>query len=179
MSERQRAGAIRRVGAASLSAAVALALAGLSRVPTVHADGGEALLRLSWRLRGARVEQCRPRTPDELEALAAHMRTPEVCVGVNAAYELTVELDGREVVRDTVRPAGARADRPVYVFRDVPVAPGSHSVEVALRALVPEGADAAGGVGRLALEEEIRIGPAEIALVTLDPEGIHLVVRTP
>lgn len=179
MSERQRAGAMRRVGAVSLSAAAALAIAGQSRVPTVHANGDEALLRLSWRLRGARIEQCRPRTSEELQALAPHMRTPEVCVGANASYELAVRLDGREVVRDTVRPSGVRADRPVFVVRDVALRPGVHRVEVALEALVPEGFDAAGAVARLALEEEVRIGPAEIALVTLDPEGARLVVRTP
>jgi hypothetical protein len=159
--------------------AAALTIATLSRVPTVHANEGEAMLRLSWRLRGARIEQCRQRTPEELEALAPHMRSPEVCVGANASYELNVKLDGREVVRDTVHPGGVRADRPVYVFQELRVSPGTHLVEVKLAAILPEAFDPGGAVVGLALAERVRIGPAEIALVTLDSEGTRLVVRTP
>jgi hypothetical protein len=155
----------------------ALGIGWLTRVPTSAAGPDDALVRLSWRLRGVRVEECRARTPEELEALAPHMRTPEVCVGENAAYALEVELDGREVARDTVRPAGVRVDRPVYVVLDLPVAPGRHRVEVGFEALLPEGFEAGGEVAELELEQEIDVGPAEIALITLDETGRRLEVR--
>lgn len=169
----------RKIGAVALAVVGTVAIAWLGRVPTAQAHPEEALIRLSWRLRGARVEECRARTPEELEALAPHMRTPEVCVGVNAAYELSVELDGREVVRDTVRPAGVRSDRPVYVFRDLPVPPGSHRVEVEFEALLPDGFEGGGAAAAFELEEDIEVGPAEIALITLDVAGTRLEVRMP
>lgn len=172
--------AIRTALAVALAVACAVGIAWLSRVPTAHAEADEALLRLSWRVLGVRAEECRRRTEEELADLAPHMRTPEVCTGGIVDYELRVEVDDRPVVRDTLHPGGARRDRPLYVFRDLPIAPGRHEVEVTLRALVPEGFDR--DVDQpLAYEweGEVRADPAAITLITLDESGARLVLRTP
>jgi hypothetical protein len=157
---------------------IALAIAGLSRVPASPEDTSEALLRLSWRVLGARVEECRARTAEELAALAPHMRTPQVCTGRGAGYELRVRVDGAEAIRDTIRPAGARGDRPVYVFRDLVVEPGSHEVGVEFTALVPrtyqEGEQE---VLEYGWAGDILVAPAEIALITLDESGGTLIYR--
>ena len=158
-----------------LACAVLVGIAGLSRVPMEGADRSEAVLRLSWRTVGLRVEECRLRTEEELAALAEHMRTAEVCVGRGADYELSVSVGGSEIVRDTVTPSGARRDRPVYVFRDLPLAPGEHRVEVEFAALVPSTYDPGDGAIEYAWEGTVVLGPTEIALITLDPSGRTLV----
>jgi hypothetical protein len=60
--------------------ALFLALIGWgTRADYQRATDQHALLRLSWRMRGERLENCRDRTPAELEALPVHMRTPRIC----------------------------------------------------------------------------------------------------
>jgi len=155
----------------------ALGLAWLSGVPTSYAGSDDALLRLSWRVPGTMVEECRTRTDEELARLAPHMRTPQVCTGRGADYELRLSLDGGEVVLDTIRPAGARHDRPVYVFREVAVNPGVHEVAVAFRALVSTTFDPGDRPIEYAWGGHLRLGPAEIGLVTLADSGDSLVLR--
>jgi hypothetical protein len=170
---------VNRIAAGGASIAMALAIAWLSRAPTRYARGDDALLRLSWRLDGARAEECRRRTEEELQALAPHMRTAEVCTGRILSYELNVDLDGAALVRDTIDPGGARGDRPVYVYRDVPLSSGRHAVSVEFRAMVPE----TFGPSELPLEyrfeSELDIFPTEVALITTDPSGSALVLRGP
>ena len=165
----------------ALALATVFGIAGLSRVPTAQADPDEAIIRLSWRALGVRLEECRRLTEEELEALAPHMRTPESCTGRNADYELRVTLAGAGVVTDTVHPTGLRTDRPVYVLRDFPVVPGSHKVTVSFKALVPPEVTARRDTAPLALsyEGELTLAAAEIALITLDPTGTALVRRGP
>lgn len=113
-----------------LAAAVLAALGALTRVPHRTADAQHAWLRLSWRMRGERVEECRRLTPEEREALPVHMRRPEVCEGRVAPYRLRYAVNG-VVLEDTlVVPAGAKQDRPIYVYREVPLVPGHHVIEV-------------------------------------------------
>jgi hypothetical protein len=91
-----------------------------TRVPYRFSESDEAVLRLSWRLRGVRVEECRRLTAGELERLPAHMRREEVCEGRIAPYRLTLEIDGHQVEDGLVHASGARADRPLYVYREEP-----------------------------------------------------------
>jgi hypothetical protein len=161
------------------AAAVLVGIGGLSRVPMAGAREDEAVLRLSWRALGLRVEDCRRRTEEELAALAEHMRTPEVCVGRGADYELRVTVDGAEVVRDTIIPSGARHDRPVYVFEDLALGPGRYDVDVEFTALVPPGYDVGEVQTRYSWEGEVRLEPREIGLITLDPSGRVLVGMEP
>ncbi|NIR39672.1 MAG: hypothetical protein GWO22_28105, partial [Actinobacteria bacterium] len=73
--------------------AVAVAgIVGLSRMPTPVAGVDGALLRLSWRLRGVSIEECRTLSREELEALPAHMRRTEECTGRTVGYLLRVDV---------------------------------------------------------------------------------------
>lgn len=176
--------AARRLGAVLLAVAITLAVAGLSRAPYRISGEDEALLRLSWRMRAERAGECRRPTEEELEALPPHMRNPDACVGPVRPFRLHVRLDGRTVLDERIRPAGARGDRPVYVFRQVPLEPGEHRVRIAFRQEehrdepVGAGGPPAGGEAvRLDLRRTLRVGPREIVLVTLGGEGGELVVR--
>jgi hypothetical protein len=168
----------RRVIAIAITAVTALGIAGLSRLPAAPLEQSQPVLRLSWRVLGVRVEECRTRSAEELEALAPHMRTAEACTGGGADYELRVRIDGAEVARDTVRPAGARRDRPIYVFRDLEVDVGRHDVSVDFAALVPATYEAGDARLAYAWRGDIEVASAEIALVTLNPSGDALVLRS-
>ncbi len=162
-----------------LALVFALGLAWLSQIPTSYAGPEDAMLRLSWRVQGTMIEECRTRTPEELEALAPHMRTPRVCTGRGADYELSVEVDERAVARDTLRAAGARRDRPVYVFREIDLEPGSYEVTVDFRALVPPGFAGSSQPLAYGFDGAVSLGPAQIALLTVDSSGRALVLREP
>jgi len=113
-----------------VSAALMAGIGYTARAP-YHPRGSEhALLRLSWRLRGEKLQTCRARTAEELAALPAHMRTPQVCVGHLVSYRLSVRIDGAAPDTVTFAPAGARGDRPLFVLHDVPMQPGPHMVTV-------------------------------------------------
>lgn len=147
-----------------LVAAAALLLVGaLSQVPFTPEKPDNALLRLSWRVRGEAVEQCRDRTPEELEKLPIHMRTPQVCTGRVSAYRLEIELDEKEYPVTELRAAGARADRPIYVFREFPIVAGEHEIEVEFYSThSPE--------KRVKFERRVHAEPGEILLLTYDQQ---------
>lgn len=120
-------GAIAATGALLL----ALGTAALSHVPFTPDPGARAALRISWRARGERIERCRRLSATELEAIPAHMRQETVCEGGAAPYRLRVVVDDTLRVDAIVHGAGARRDRPLYVFHEIPLAPGVHDIRVA------------------------------------------------
>jgi hypothetical protein len=178
-------GLARPLAAVLVSALLLVAIAALSQVPYGVERSGDAMLRLSWRIRGERVEECRRLTQAELEALPLHMRREEVCEGRIAPYRLTIELDGRTLEDALVSAAGARNDRPIYVFREIRLPPGAYAATIRF---VRDGEDAActgeeAPEGRspacLELSSPIRLGQGEIALVTYEEESRRLVLRDP
>jgi hypothetical protein len=121
--------ALRGIAIVLVTAAATFALGLASRAPYSERGADQSVLRLSWRLRGEKLQSCRQRSEAELEALPAHMRTPQVCTGHLISYRLVVRIDGAV---DTLiyAPAGAKGDRPIFVLHDVPLSPGRHEVEV-------------------------------------------------
>lgn len=174
-------GAGRRVLAAAVAGAAVLAVGGLSRAPYTSERATHAVLRLAWRARGERVEQCRRLPPEELERLPPHMRQEEQCEGRVLPYRLQVMLDGAPTADELVRAAGARHDRPLYVFRELALEPGAHALAIRFfRAEeIPRGAraESQGAPSRLALDTTITLRPRHVVLVTYDEESRRLVVR--
>jgi hypothetical protein len=78
------------------------------------------------------------------------MRRSQVCETTGLPYLLRLTVDGAEALADSVRPAGARADRPVVVFREFELEAGVHDIAVEFLPLVPPDSRAAG----LETEEE-------------------------
>ena len=89
-----------------------------------------AVLRLAWTARPERIEDCRPQSEEQLAKLPAHMRQAVVCEGITATYRLEVRRDGALIADQTVRGGGLRHDRPLYVFRDIPLPPGDAAIRV-------------------------------------------------
>jgi hypothetical protein len=162
-----------RVGALALVVGLAAGIGALSQAPWTAEPGREAVLRLAWRARGQRVERCRRLTPEELERLPVHMRVEEECERRVAPYRLDVVLDGGRVVAETVHSAGAREDRPLYVFRDLRLPAGPHAVGITFAPADP-GAVAAVA---LSLDTTLVLDAGRVVLVTHDGERRQLVVR--
>jgi hypothetical protein len=167
-----------RAALALLVAAVsAVGVAALSQLAYTPPAADEAMLRLSWRARGERVEECRRLSAEEQAKLPAHMRREEVCEGRLLPSHLWVEVDGRVLVDDSVRASGARGDRPLYVFREIPLPPGEHTLRVRFSRA---GRGEEGAVpAALELAESLTLAAGEVALVTYDADLRTLVARTP
>lgn len=169
--------AIRRGAGMLLALAVALALGALSRVP-YGSPSEEGVLRLSWRLRGERVSECRPLTQAEREALPIHMRREEVCEGRMLPYRMRLWVAGELTEDRTVVPAGAREDRPLFLFHEVRLPAGPYAVAVRFEAVRPAGAAFADeqAPGALTLEEGVRLEPGRVALITYDADRRALIL---
>lgn len=145
-----------------------LGLAQLSACPAgKQTDRG--ILRLSWRLTGARIE--RMLTPEELEKLPPHMRPRDgVAETTELPYRLSIAIDTR---RDSFRvtPAGWRGDRPLFVLRDYPLAPGHHQVVVEFG---PE--DTEVEATRYSFAQSIESRAGQILTVRLSPEQDQLIL---
>jgi hypothetical protein len=179
-------GRLRWLVAAALAMATAAALGALTRVPYTLEGAGDAELRLTWRTRASQVEECRRLSEAEREALPAHMRREEICEGRVASYSLEVRIDGEVRHASTVRGAGARGDRPLYVFDAIRLPTGHHEVEVVFERIGATGADSAMIAGRsgsvpdrLVLREPVELGAGEVALVTYDATARRLVLLRP
>jgi len=170
----------RRGAAAAVAIGLTVLVGALSQVPYAAGETEGAAVRLAWRVRSERVDECRRLTPEEIARLPAHMRREEVCEGRVLPYHLEVDLDGHRVVDHVVRPSGARADRPLYVFYDLPVPPGVHDLVVRFtreRAREESPASRIAAPPVLELARRLSLAPLEVALVTYDPEQRTLVLR--
>jgi hypothetical protein len=90
----------------------------------------DAVLRLAWTARPERVEDCRQQTDEALAKLPAHMRQSLICEGTTASYRLEVRREGAIVAEQAVRGGGLHHDRPLYVFRDIPMRAGETAISV-------------------------------------------------
>lgn len=116
-----------------LVAGAALALLALgSRAPLRVAATDHALLRLSLGARPERIETCRAVADDELAKVLPQMRQRLVCDGTTARYRLAVRRGSTVLFDRVVRGGGLRHDRQLYVFAEMPVAPGPARYHVTL-----------------------------------------------
>lgn len=172
---------VRRAAAIALALTATLAIGALSRAPYTADRTEHAIVRLAWRARGERVERCRRLTPEELERLPAHMRQEERCEGRILPYRLQLRVDGARVLDELVEAAGARHDRPLYVYHERPLQPGTHAIAVAFtrEGATPPGAreEAEGTPGVLTLDTTVALLPRRVLLVTYDDDARRLVLR--
>lgn len=119
-----------RLLAATVAVIAGVLLRELSIAPLAGAPADQAVLRLSWSARPERVEQCRRLDDEELAQRPAHMQLRFECEGHFARYSLSVRVGDRVVADDTLRGGGFRNDRPIHVFEEYAVAPGTHRIRV-------------------------------------------------
>jgi hypothetical protein len=174
---------LQRIAGTACGAAAAFALAAASTAPVTVHESGDAVLRLAWSARPERIEDCRPRSAEELAALPPHMRQPLVCEGVAAQYRLTVRRGGAVVADQIVRGGGLRHDRRLYVFHEIALPPGEIAVEVRFDRIDPDTPNRSAGSApstatvppHLSLERRLSFRPREVVLVTYDAQRRTLV----
>ena len=190
-----------RMAGAIVAALAMLVLGAASRAPWTVSPADLALLRLSWRVQSESAEECRPLSEEEKADLPVHMRVPEVCEARAIPYLLQATIDGSGAVSDTVHGAGAREDRPITIFREIPLTAGRHDVRITFAPISggrvgdsddveepddleepdddgePDGDGEAEEPAGVALEYSatIDLEEREVALVTVDPGGRTLV----
>lgn len=158
-----------RVGGVLVAGAIVLGLRWGSTVAVMTSADDQAVLRVAFRARPERLEVCRDSTPEELAGIPAHMRQARVCTGAPATYRLQVQLDQETIVDEVVHGGGLRGDRPIYVLREAPVAPGERVVSVRLtrqEAGPPAPADALPDT--VAFERRVQMVPHGVTLISYD-----------
>ncbi len=108
----------------------------LPKLTGVPAAPGAARLRVAVRHVAGVTASSRGPSAEDLERLPRHMRPPGGAAGLargpRADTRLTVVVDGRPVLARTYRPTGFGHDGPTYVYKELPLAPGPHRIEVRL-----------------------------------------------
>jgi len=170
----RRRGATRVAVATIVTALLLAGVAAFSSVPW-GAAATDSALRLAWRLPGQSYEDCRPLSEKEIAALPVHMRRTEDCVRIYLKYRLAVWLDGIQVLEEEVQPLGARGDRPLYVERDLPLDPGTHTLRVDFEPVE----DPSGKGIRLDYHGQIRAQANRAILMTVAGEPARFEITIP
>jgi len=164
---------------------VTVAIGVLTRVPYPVGDRELSAVRLTWRMAGQAIDDCRTLSEEELEELPAHMRQAEVCETYVPPYHLRVQVDGEMIEDILVLAGGAHEDRPIYVYSELRVAPGPHELSVVFEQEMQSddaqqqaaATDDPPAGDRLELHETVDLVPGQVALVTFDREARALVLR--
>lgn len=155
----------------------------------------QAKLMVLGRMVGERVRVCHDLTPEELARIPKHMQAPgqQQCEQSLLAYRLRFWLDDALRIDATVRPAGIRGDRPVYVQEELLVPPGSHAVRIAFDPEPPTGgkfgagaeeaarararSEAVGRATHYPLERTLVLSKGQVARFELDEDARQWVLR--
>lgn len=107
-----------------------------------HRESGtepaHGLLRLSWRLTTERVKFCREYTNQERASLPQHMQQGQVCDRTFLPYDLVLKLDDKIQIKKNIIPEGMRSDHPLIVFEELPLAPGTHTINISFTPQNPQ-----------------------------------------
>lgn len=128
----ERGAALKVAGAAFL----ALVFAALTGVPSDWVYASPAVDRselvVSFSHPGANTENCRTLSEAELAKIPVHMRKPVECDRARSPVRLLVQIDGAEVARKSIPPAGIWGDSNSIALERIAVEPGTHTVQVSI-----------------------------------------------
>lgn len=153
------------------SACLLFVIAAFAQIPAK--ESSDAILRLSWRLAGQSVKDCREVTEEESRRRAVHMQRLEQCTEEHLDYHLRLAVNGQELLNETIEPGGFRRDGPLYVVKDVVLPEGSHRVSVSFAPLV----ETEDSVLRLEFNDRIELSESEIKLIHLSADQSRLLLK--
>lgn len=122
---------------------------------------GEALIRLSIRVAGQRLQECRQRSAEELARLAPNMRSATDCPRERSPVTVELEMDGRPLYHVVASPKGFSRDLPSTLYRRLPVAAGAHRFVVRLK-------DRASGGFNYVQEKSLELRPGASLVIDFD-----------
>lgn len=82
---------------------------------------------------GKPAGECRERSAEEMAKLAPNMRRLKVCPRQRVSLLVEMEIDGKPVYREWLKPAGLSGDFPSHAYRRFAVDPGPHRITIRLR----------------------------------------------
>jgi hypothetical protein len=171
---------LRRIVGIAVAAGLTLGVGALSNTSVPVGTSDSAMVRLAWRATPARIRHCRTLTPEELAKIPAHMRRTEECQETTLPYRLTIRYDSATPLELTIHAAGAREDRPMYVFHESRLAPGPRALSIRFqRDPAPEGVapPVSQTPALLTLDTVVVLQKRQIALVTYDADRRRLVLE--
>jgi ferredoxin/coenzyme F420-reducing hydrogenase delta subunit len=124
--------AVRVVAALGTAGALTALVGAGSVVPYATPASERARLVVAFVHPGKTGEHCRTVSPEELAQQPVHMRQEKVCERGRAPVRVRVAVDGAVVLERRYAPGGVFGDGPSVVHERLAVAPGTHSVSIAI-----------------------------------------------
>jgi hypothetical protein len=112
-----------------------------------------AVIKVSFSHLGDR--ECRKRTPEELAKLPPNMRAPMDCPRERSDIKIEVDIDDKNVVRNTMHPTGLYKDGISTMYRRLEVKAGLHKIAVRMQDNVKEEG------WKFVKEETVELKPAQ------------------
>jgi hypothetical protein len=119
--------------AATLLALVFAGLTGvLSDLGYASPEVEQSELVVSFSHPGASAENCRTLSEAELAEIPLHMRKPVQCDRGRSAVRVAVQIDGVEIMRKSIAPAGIWGDSNSIALERIPIEAGRHVVAISI-----------------------------------------------
>ena len=93
----------------------------------------QALIKLSFKHTGQRLEECKRLTSEEIAKLPPNKRKPMDCSRERSPLLVEIILDGVTVYQETLLPSGLFSDGPAKIYFSQPVMVGPHQISVRMR----------------------------------------------
>lgn len=133
-----------------------------STFPTyTHLPPDETLIKLSFRHAGQRVGECRERTPEEIANLPRYQQKAgenKICPRERADLVVELEMDGKQLLHEVLRPTGLAHSSNANIYRRIPVKAGVHTLKARLK-------DRPGDDFNYVSEETMTLAPGRILVI--------------
>lgn len=143
-------------------------VAGASQI-YVPSGSDEGMLRMSWKLTGQRQEDCRDLSEKEILARPKHMRKSRECSEIYYSYMLRYKI-GDVTGQESIQPAGMRKDRPLLIFKEIKLKPGTYAVDI-------EFSTREVSAQKFSFSGNVQINPNKVALITRNKNEQEFIVK--
>lgn len=126
-----------------------------------HLPADETLIKVSFRHAGQHVGECRDRTPEEIAELPVYQRKGagnQICPRERADLVVELEMDGKQLLHEILRPTGLAHSSNANIYRRIPVKAGVHTLRVRLK-------DRPGDDFNYLKEETVNLAPGRILVI--------------
>ena len=127
-----------------------------------HLPPDETLIKLSFSHAGQLKGECRELSPEELAKLPSYKRKGTMeCPRERADVVVELEMDGKKLYYEILRPTGWAHSSNSNIYRRIPVKAGIHILKARLR-------DYAGDGFNFTHEETVKLAPGRIMVIDFD-----------
>jgi len=124
----------------------------------------QAVITVAFAHAGARREECRELSQEDLAKLPPNMRAPMDCPRERSPVTVELLLDGELLVEEVVQPPGIYSDLGIDVYRSIKVPAGTHTLAVRMNDNVRVQGPA------YTHEETVTLEPAQLLVVNFNSD---------